>query len=53
MPSFILNYILIRVKERGFGIRKRKEQKKKRRESIERETIEKGKHKALEKNLLA
>ena len=37
LPPFILNYILIRVKERGLGIRKRKEQKEREGESIERE----------------
>ena len=35
LPSFILNYILIRVKERGFELENRKNKKG------ERETIEK------------
>ena len=38
LPSFILNYMLIRVKERGFGIRKIERTKREReRESNEKE----------------
>ena len=54
LSSFILNYILIRVKERGFGINKiERTRERERRESIERETIEKGKNTKLWENLLA
>ena len=50
LPSFILNYILIRVKERGFLIKKIERTREKKRKSNEKE--EKGRETKLGKFLL-
>ena len=51
LPPFILNYILIRVKERGLNKKNRKnKERQKKRETNDRE--EEEKHQALRINLL-